>query len=90
MDLIFKCKKDLQLIRKCKTIRERRKLIKNSKKCLIDAISEISASFSTTEKLYDYVKKIHPSLKKSLIDQWLLKQNTYTLHKENSQKFQEK
>jgi hypothetical protein len=42
MDLIFKCKKDLQQIRKCKTIRERRKFIRNSKKCFIDAISEIS------------------------------------------------
>ena len=45
MDLISKCKTDLQKLHNCKNKNSRAKFIKRVKKCVIDAISEICDNF---------------------------------------------
>lgn len=45
MELIKQCSNDLKLLSKCKTKRNRRKLINKFKRCVIDAISEICLNF---------------------------------------------
>lgn len=45
MDLIKKCKNDLKSLKTCKNKKNWKKLILKSKKCVIDAISEICDNF---------------------------------------------
>ena len=45
MNLIKKCKSELKALQKCKSIKDRRKLLRKADKCVIDSISEISKNF---------------------------------------------
>ena len=45
MDSIEKCKSELQRLKKSKSIKDRRKNLREADECLIDAISEISKNF---------------------------------------------
>ena len=45
------------------------------------------SSFSGIDNFYKSIKKIYPKAKKSEVKKWLLSQNSYTLHRQKTNKF---
>lgn len=56
---------------------------------LIDTYYNInnSSAFSTVQRLHDNLKEKGINIKKDIIEEWLQRQNTYTLHRDRKTKF---
>lgn len=82
MDLIKRCRYELEDFIKCKTIKQRRNLVQKVKNCVIDAISEICDNFlrgnlslkkfkiillKKNRKFIEFLKKRNPIYKKKKI-----------------------